>query len=136
MWENMKFKSDNNSGSWAAAYFILTLGMVGLSALALAVFNDRPETAWIVLGVVALLLILSIVLRRIDLPSSTLGGIFGGRGSRPLDYEPRLKGGKPKSLEFGTNSPPTVEDIRQAKESSNNWVPHGSASGRRSPRKR
>ncbi|MCA9025103.1 MAG: hypothetical protein KDA86_07805 [Planctomycetaceae bacterium] len=134
MWENMKFKSSNHSGSWAAAYFILTMGMVGVSAMALIAFQDRPEFAWVVLGVIAGLLILSILLRRSDLPSATLKGIFGRRVEEPFDYEPRFV--KPKSLEFGTKQPPTVEDIREAAESGNNWVPHGSSSGRRSVRKR
>jgi len=134
MWENMKFKSDNNSGSWAAAYFILSMGMVGLTGLSMLAFEEHPESAWAVLAIIAVLLLLSILLRRIDLPSATLGGIFGRKRKRSLDYEPRLK--KPKSLEFGTNQPPTVEDIREAAESGNNWVPHGSSSGRRSVRRR
>ncbi len=134
MWENMKFKSDKNSGSWAAVYFILSMGMVGLTALALLWFEEHPEAAWGVLAIISVLLVLSILLRRTDLPSMTLGGIFGGRGEKPLDYEPRLR--KPKSLEFGTHQPPTVEDIREAASSGNNWVPHGSSRGRRTLRKR
>jgi len=135
MWENMKFKSERGSGSYLAAYFVLTVGMVCGSMGALFSFPGEPRIAWGVLGIAFGLILLSLLLRRTSLPSSSLLGIFGSR-RRELydDYVPRRR--RPKSLEYGTNSPPTVEDIREAADGPNNWVPHGSPSGRRSIRKR
>lgn len=134
MWENMKFKSERGSGAYLAAYFVLTVGMVCGTLGALFLFPGEPQVAWYVLGVACGALLLSLLLRRISLPSTTWMGIFGPR-RRELydDYTPRRR--MPRSLEYGTNLPPTVEDIREAADGLNNWVPHSSPTGRRSVRK-
>jgi hypothetical protein len=135
MWENMKFKSNASSTTYLPAYFVFSVGIVGCSLAALFLFNDFPDTAWYVLGGLVCLALGSLWLRRVDLPSSTLLGIFGTRRHElSVDYVPRRK--ETQSLQFGTNRPPTVEDIREACDGPNNWVPSRLPSGRRSVRQR
>ncbi len=135
MWENMKFKSEKGSGSYLAAYFVLTVGMVLCSTVVLLAYPQTPEVAWYVLGILAALVLASLVLRRMELPSDMLMGIFGSR-RRELyeDYVPERR--RPKSLKFGTNTPPTVEDIREAANGPNNWVPSSPPRGARPVRRR
>ncbi len=135
MWKNMKFKSDRGSGSYLAAYFVLTVGMVVCSTFVLLSYPGSPEVAWSVLGILAALGLVSLILRRTELPSATLMGIFGSR-RRELsdDYVPERR--RPKSLKFGTNAPPSVEDVREAADGPKNWVPSSPASGRLPVRKR
>ena len=134
MWENMKFRSDKGSGSFLAAYFVFSVGMVLCTTFVLLSYPGSPEIAGCVLGILAALGLISLLLRRAELPSTTLMGIFGSR-RRELyeDYIPQRR--RPKSLGFGTNHPPTVEDIREAADGPNNWVPTGPSSGRRPVRK-
>ncbi|MGD9854136.1 MAG: hypothetical protein AB7U20_04215 [Planctomycetaceae bacterium] len=135
MWENMKFKAEKNYGSILAVYFVLSVGMVCITTAVLLMFPANPNVAWAVLGVLGTAILVSLVARRRDLPTHSLLGIFGSR-RRELcdDYVPERR--RPRSLNYGTNLPPTVEDLREAADSANNWVPSGPISGRRAVRKR
>lgn len=135
MWENMKFKAERSYGSILAVYFVLSVGMVCVTTAMLLIFPTDPEVAWSVLGILGGVILVSLALRRRDLPTRSLRGIFGSR-RRELcdDYIPVRR--RPRSLEFGTNLPPTVDDIREAANSANNWVPSGPISGRRPIRRR
>lgn len=122
MLEHMRFKSENNSGSIAAAYFMLTTAIVGLTIASSLAFHGTPEIGLYVLAIGGGLVVLSILLRlKPDLPSQCLWLFSRGRGSFSDEYEPRLIKSVPTT--FGTNQPPTVEEIRELKDTPRNWVP-------------
>jgi hypothetical protein len=134
MLENMKFKSSNYSGSWAAAWMIFSVGLFGLAASAMLAFRQTPEVAIYVLTIGGGLALLSLILRmRPELPSECLWLFSRGRHTAAPDYVPRIIRSAPTT--FGTNHPPTVEEIRELKDSPRTWVPSQSCSGRQSLRR-
>ena len=136
MLENMKFKSSNNAGSWAAAYLIFAVALVGMTFVSVLAFQDHPEAGVWVLGVGGGLGLLTLVLRvRPELPSECLWLFTRGRRATSPDYVPRIIKPTPVTT-FGTNRPPTAEEIRDLKDTPRNWVPSQSRSGRKSLRRR
>ena len=130
----MKFKSTNGSGSLAAAYLIFCVGLVGCTICTGLLFRRTPNLSVIVLSIGGALAFLTIVLKlRPDLPSDCLSIFTWGRRSAEAEYTPSLIRTKPKT--FGTNRPPTVEEIRDLKDTNRNWVPSNTRSGRTSLRK-
>ena len=133
MWENMKFKSSNSSGSVAAAYLIFSVGLVGCTVCTGLLFWQNPEVPVAVLSIGGLLALVTILLRlRPELPSDCLWLFSRSRRPAEADYTPTLIKSHPST--FGTNRPPTVEEIRELKDTPRNWVPSRSRSGRASLR--
>jgi hypothetical protein len=134
MLENMKFKSSNQSGSWAAAWMIFSVGLFGLAASSMLAFRRTPEVSIYVLSIGGGLALLSLILRlRPELPSECLWLFDRGRRTPGGDYVPQIIKTVPTT--FGTNHPPTVEEIRELKDSPRTWVPSQSRSGRSSLRR-
>jgi hypothetical protein len=128
MLENMKFRSSNHSGSWAAAWMIFSLGLFGLAASSMLAFRRTPEVSIYVLSIGGGMALLSLILRlRPELPSECLWLFSRGRQTAGADYVPQIIKSVPTS--FGTNRPPTVEEIRELKDSPRTWVPSQSRSG-------
>jgi hypothetical protein len=134
MLENMKFKSSNYSGSWAAAWMIFSVGLFGLAASSMLAFRRTPEVSIYVLAIGGGLALLSLLLRvRPEFPSECLWLFSRGRQTGGADYVPRIIKSVP--TRFGTNRPPTVEEVRELKDSPRTWVPSQSCSGRQSLRR-
>jgi hypothetical protein len=134
MWEHMKFKSTNGSGSLLAAYCVLSVGLVGCVMLVMLAFEKHPEMALMALGLFSLMSLTSLcAIRHRDLPSAAYAWMRGRRHPRRR-VAFTFKAHKPRSEQFGTNAPPTAAHVRDLKEESNNWVPSSLPSGRRSVR--
>jgi len=135
MFENMRFKSSNNAGSWAAAYLMFSVGLVGLTFASILAFDGNPEISLWVLSIGGAAALLTLVLRmRPELPSECLWLFSRGRRNTSPNYVPRII--RPTAATtFGTNRPPTVDEIRDLKDSSRTWVPSQSRSGRQSLRR-
>lgn len=137
MWENMKFHTHRNAGGLLASTIVLTIGFFGVLLVALLAFPRQPEVPWMIGGAILLLIILFVLLMR-DRPQNRLKDRFGwlsGRRKEGVDlgYEPRLIKSEPHR--YGTNHPPTLDEIRELKESDRNWVPSNTRSGRRTLRR-
>lgn len=135
MWEHIKFKSTNASGSFAAAFVVLSTGLFGLILCTLLwVENDLYLALILIGGYFALgMLFVSLINGRSELPSTR--HFFFGRRHRnapPCGYTPRMHRARP--AQYGTNRPPTVEEIRELADGPRNWVPSKLSGGRRSPR--
>jgi hypothetical protein len=133
MLENMKFKSSSQSGSWAAAWMIVSVGLFGIASSSMLAFRQTPEVPIYVLAIGGGLALLAVGLRmRPDLPSDGLWLFSRVRRTAGADYVPQIIKSAPTT--FGTNRPPTVEEIRELKDSPRTWVPSQSRSGRSSLR--
>lgn len=133
MLQNMKFKSDTGSGSRAAAYLIFSVGLVGATLFTGMAFWQHPEVPVLVLAIGGSLALLTLTLRlRPELPSAFLSVLARGQRGEALDYSPHIV--RPPTTTFGTNRPPTVDEIRELKDTPRNWVPSRSRNGRSSLR--
>ena len=133
MLENMKFRSSNQSGSWAAASMIFSVGLFGLAASSMLAFRQIPQVPVYVLTAGGAVAILMLVLRvRPELPSRCLWLFARGRQSTGNEYVPRII--KTVPTVFGTNHPPTLDEVRELKDSLRTWVPSQTRSGRSSLR--
>ena len=131
MWQHIKFKSSNGSASLAAAYLIFCVGLVGCTICTALLFHQTPNLSMAVLSVGGAFALLSVVLKlKPDLPSDCLWIFTRGRRSAEKEYTPRLI--KSKSESYGTNRPPTAEEIRDLKDNPRNWVPSNTRRGRNS----
>jgi len=135
MWENMKFRSDRNAGGLLASTIVLTVAFFGAVMVGLLAFPRDPRIPWFIGGGIVLFILLFVWLMR-DRPSNSLRDSFGwlvGRRKEKLypEYEPRLI--KEDPHRYGTNHPPTLDEIRELKDSSSetNWVPANTQAGRR-----
>lgn len=135
MLENMKFKSTNGSGSLAAAYLISITGLVGVTLATGLAFHRTPDVPLYVFGIGGGLVLLTLIAHlRPELPSSGLWLFSRGRSAPDPHYVPRLIKSAPTA--FGTNLPPTIEELRDLKDTARNWVPSKARSGRQSLRRR
>jgi hypothetical protein len=135
MWENMKFRTDRNAGGLLASTIVLTVAFLGALMVALLAFPRDPRIPWLIGGGIVLFILLFVWLLR-DRPANSMRDSFGwlmGRKRVKLypEYEPRLIKGDPHR--YGTNHPPTLDEIREVKDesTSRNWVPSNTRSGRR-----
>ncbi len=115
--------------SWLAAVFVVLLG-INCCGLVIFLFANNPQQPVLVIsGVFLGLAILFWVLR--ENPKQTVAdeeakwfGIFA-KPKQTLAYK-LTRHKKPKIVQFGTNQPPTAEQIREIKELTDgmkNWVP-------------
>lgn len=133
---NYKFRSDRNSGGLFASTVVLTIALFGALFVGMLSNPDRPAIVWIG-GAGAMLFLFFMVWLLRDRPASGLRDSFGWLSRRskeqPLDYDPQLLKSGPQR--FGTNLPPTADEIRDLKDGDRNWVP-SNASPRKSVRRR
>lgn len=132
MGNNYKFRSDRNSGGLFASTVVLTIFVFGLIIVGSVAFPRDPGTVWAVAGGGFLLILLLVWLLR-DRPQGSLRERFNWLSrppaEAPLDYQPEVK--RPERVRYGTNRPPTADEIRDLKEGDRNWVPSNTPAGRR-----
>lgn len=120
----------NNSGRTAASLlatcYVFACGVLVCAFISFA-FSHDPRRPLLWGGAISLcgFLLLSLLFRRRE-NRWLEGGYYWLLGRRPdesPEYTPRLI--KPKIERFGTNAPPTVEQLRETAEqhSLNTWVP-------------
>ena len=133
---NFKFRSDRNSGGLFASTVVLTVALFGALFVGMLSSPNQPAIVWLTGGGGLLGLFLVVWLLR-DRPNSSLRDSFGWLSRRTkeqtVDYDPQLIKSGPQR--FGTNLPPSVEEIRDLKDNERNWVP-SNASPRKSVRGR
>lgn len=132
-----KFRSSRNAGGVFASTVVLTIAIFGGLVIGSAMFPRDTGRVWV--GVIAgsIVTLLLIWLLR-DRPDGTLRDSFAWLSRKPaeasVDYEPQLK--QVKRVRYGTNRPPTAEELRDLKEGDRNWVPSNTPAGQRRPRRK
>jgi hypothetical protein len=138
MWNDFKFRSDRNVGPVVGACIVFMLG--GLCFLvvgSLAYPQDNRIPVLIALGF--LFGAFSFVWLTQTGPRSTMRERFSWIGSKRHregigKYEPQLIRQRP--VRYGTKQPPTIDEIRDLKDSPTNWVPSNAVSGRKTVKRR
>ena len=131
-----KYRYERNSGGLFASTVVLTVALFGALFVGLVANPNQPAIVWII-GAAGLLALMLLVWLLRDRPNSSLRDSFGWLSRRSkeqtLDYDPQLIKSGPQK--FGTNLPPSVEEIRELKDTDRNWVP-SNASRRKTVRGR
>ena len=115
--------SNRLSGSILAATLVFLVGGLGVAFIVAAGGGD-PLMALVFLGgSEVLLFLLAWLLQRVVRisPQEYYGWMFSKVDRADTVYSPRRKAVRPVS--FGTNRPPSVEEVRDLKESPRTWVP-------------
>ena len=131
--------SRRNVAPYLGATIVIVLGFGGILLTSMMVF---PQAAFETLlavsaGFVAVLGFFWAMRPSAELPSAIYGWVLN-RKTKSDDglegYEPLTK--RTKRLNPATQAPPSVDDVRGIKASSNNWVPTGSNTPKRVTRSR
>jgi hypothetical protein len=132
-----KFRSSRNSGGVFASTVVLTLFTFGVIVAGSAAFPRQPGMVWLIAIGGAILSLLIVWLLR-DRPDGSLRDSFAWLSRKPreasIDYQPQVK--RPDRVRYGTNRPPTAEELRDMKEGDRNWVPSNTPAGNRRPRRK
>jgi len=131
------FRSRRNSGGIFASTVVLTIFVFGGIVVGSVAFPRDPGAVWICAGAGFLFILLLVWLLR-DKPQGTMRESFGWlsrRKAEPMvDYQPKLqRADRPR---YGTNHPPTADEIRDLKDGDRNWVPSNTPAGRRHQRRK
>ena len=117
---------------------VVVIGFWGMLLPALMAYPDAPIES--VLAICALLSVLVAVLWKLtpasELPSAVYSWVLNRKPKEDelQGYEPLTK--RTKRMKPGVQAPPSVDDVRGIKQSSNNWVPTGAQSPKRIARSR
>lgn len=133
MSHRFEFRPDRRAGPLLASAMVIFLGGLGVAIVAAAGGSD-PIAVLIIFGcVIGIVLCLSLFGRAA--PSQTLGRLYGwvtSKEARPaMDYVPKTT--REKAIRYGTNAPPSADEVRDLKEGLNNWVPGRTPTARRRP---
>ena len=119
-----------------ATCFVILGGALACTGMTLAFSADPTIPLMVIGGVTAGLGLLAILFR--ERPAvrsrSVMSWVFS-RNARPaqVNYRPAIR--KPRWQQFGTNAPPSLDEIRDLKDSERNWVPSNTRAGFRSQRR-
>ncbi|HWL08719.1 MAG TPA: hypothetical protein VNQ76_09950 [Planctomicrobium sp.] len=115
------------AGPIFASGLVILLGALGVAITVAAGGGDAWITCAVFVGIIFATPLLGLLFRAN--PGNLLANRFGWMTVRnpndESDYLPRAM--RTRRRHFGTNQPPTVEEIREAKENLNNWVPAGNS---------
>ena len=129
--ENMKFRSSRNSGSLLASAIVLMVGFLGVTVVTVLAFPQNPWAPW---GVAAgmLFVIMLFVWAFRDKPEATLRERFRWLSRKQdavvPDYTPRRR--RSRTDDDGPKRPPTLDEIRELKDTDRNWVPSNTRAAR------
>jgi hypothetical protein len=121
------------TGPLLAATIVLFLGTFGAAAI-IAGGGGDPLTALVTFGGgLMFILCAGWLLGRTGATSTSIYQWVFSREARPqYDYTPKPRSARHR--EFGTNHPPTVDEIREMKDGLRNWVPSNTPNRRSSLR--
>ena len=131
--------SRRNVAPYLGVTIVVVLGFGGILTISILVF---PQAAFqTLLGIsaafVGVLALLWAVRPSAELPSAIYAWVLNRKPNTDDElrgYEPLTK--RTQRMHPETQVPPSVDDVRSIKESSNNWVPTGSNSPKRVTRSR
>lgn len=117
--------SRRNVAPYLGATIVIVLGFGGILLTAMMIFPQATMQTVVAcsLGLTLVLALFWGLTPGSELPSA----IYGWVNNRKSDsdelqgYEPLTK--KTKRMKTGPHAPPSVEEVREIKENSNNWVP-------------
>lgn len=124
--------SRRNVAPYLGATIVIVLGFGGILLTAMMIFpNETTQTiAACSLGLTLVLAVFWFLTPASELPSAIYSWVLNRQNDKDdlEGYEPLTK--KVKRMKTGPLAPPSVEEVRDIKEKSNNWVPTGSSSRR------
>ncbi len=130
--------SRRNVAPYVGATIVTVIGFGGILMTAIMVFPDAAfETLMLVsAGFVGFLALLWAMRPSDDLPSAVYGWVLNRKPKEDelQGYEPLTK--RTKRMDKAKQAPPSVDDVRDIKQSSNNWVPTGATAPKRIARSR
>lgn len=125
-----KINPNRNLAPMLASFFTMLYALIPM-LIVIAVASDGGYAEWtyVLAGIVAIVFLVYIGRRfgGSTLVENSLLLVMRERREDPLaGYEPRKKGRRRRER-FGTNKPPTVEDLREIREASatSTWRPRG-----------
>jgi hypothetical protein len=131
-----RFRSSRNSGGVFASTVVLTIAIFGGIVVGSVAFPRNTGIVWLV-AIAGFIFTLMMVWLLRDRPTGSLRESFAWLSRKPaeapLDYEPKAK--RPERVRYGTNRPPTAEELRDMKDGDRNWVPSNTPAGQRRPRR-
>lgn len=125
MTQRFDVPSGRRSGSILGATHALFLGSIVAGVISGFLGSDLGWGFYTFAGgIVAIILFLLISRTRpAQYLSETVSWILVRHKEEELNYEPGPKSRSKSSERSGSRTPPTVEDVREIKANSNNWVP-------------
>lgn len=113
------------TGPLIGATVVLIFGALGCSIMMAAAGSDPIAALGIFFIGLALIGMMLWLLRATPEMGASMYDWVKSRRSRPapLAYEPELRAAASKR--FGTNAPPTIDQVRDLKDGLNTWVPSG-----------
>lgn len=137
MGNSNQYRSSRNSGGLFASTVVLTIAIFGGIVVGSVAFPRDSGTVWLVAIAGSLFTLLIVWLLR-DRPAGSLRESFAWLSRKPaeapVDYEPKAK--RAERVRYGTNRPPTAEELRDLKDGDRNWVPSNTPAGQRRPRRK
>ena len=131
--------SRRNVAPYLGVTIVVVIGFWGIVAPVLMAF---PGSTWesvltITAGLTVLMLILWKLTPAAELPSAVYSWVLNRKPKEDelKGYEPLTKK-RIKRMKTGVQAPPSVDDVRDIKQSNNNWVPTGTQSPQRIARSR
>lgn len=117
--------SRRNVAPYLGATIVIVLGFGGILLTAMMIFPQAPMQAVTAcsLGLTLVLAVFWGMTPASELPSAIYGWVLNRKTDEDelQGYEPMTK--KVKRVKTGPQAPPSVEEVRDIKENSNNWVP-------------
>ncbi len=135
---NQGWGSRRNVAPYLGVAIVFTIGFWGVLTPVLLAFPDEILTS--VVSVAGAMLLAFLVLWKFipahEMPSAIYSWVLGRKvvDDGLQGYEPVTK--RQSRLAAGRQAPPSVETVRDIKQSNNNWVPTGSQSPKRIARSR
>ena len=119
---NLEYKPSKRAAPLVATAAVIFMGAMGMSIMIAAGGGDPLLVMGIFGGIIALLIAGLWLLRgTASLASSSRFGWVFSRDARPAEvYIPKVRR---QRHQYGNNLPPTVEDVKEAKDGLHNWVP-------------
>lgn len=115
-------RPDRRAGPLLASSLVVLLGGLGVAVIVAVGGTDPLLIVLLAAGLALLLLFMGFGLR--TTPSSTLSALYGWVRSRnarpPKEYAPRIRR---EERDYGTNQPPTADELRELKDGTKTWVP-------------
>lgn len=132
-----KYRSDRNSGGLLASTIVLTIGFLACLFIGVVAYPRQPVVPIVISGGLVSFFLLFVWMFR-DRPAVSQRDRFRWLSRKKdampgADYEPRrIESADSRPQQYGTQRPPTLDEIRELKDSDRNWVPSNTSGSRRS----
>ncbi|WP_437225630.1 hypothetical protein SH661x_004155 [Planctomicrobium sp. SH661] len=131
---NFQFRPDRRSGPLLASTLVLFLGAIG-AAVVVTASGTNPYVGLAIFAGFAAIVPVFVFLLRVS-PQRTLTSLYSWIKSREFRETEEYKPKAVRSVrDYGTNRPPSVADLKELKNGTNNWVPSNVPPPSRKPKK-